>query len=94
MRRPLEQHGDVATFEGLARPASGLDLARQVQDLAQVGIDAIGESDVNDAIKSAERHGGFRAVASERPKAFALASGKEYDDGIPHIGHWLPPRCG
>src|SRR6267378_976446 len=54
---------------------------------------SIRKCDVNDAVESAERDGRLGAVAGERPKAFALASSKEYDDSIPHIGHWLPPRC-
>ncbi len=90
---------DVVTEAGEERPAradvtveaEGFVL-REDEDTAEVGIDAIGESDVNDAIESAKRNSRLGAVASEGPEAFALASSKEYDDGILHIGHWLPLR--
>src|SRR5437667_259307 len=45
------------------------------------------------AVERPERNGRLGAVASERPEAFALAPGKEYYDGILHIGHWLPPAA-
>jgi hypothetical protein len=60
---------------------------REHKDAAEVGVDAIGESDVNDAIESAKGNGGLGAVARERPQAFALASCKEYSDGVAHVGH-------
>jgi len=63
------------------------------ENAAEIRIDAVREGDVDDAIESAKRHGRLGAIASERPEAFALAPGKEYDDGIPHIGHWLPPEA-
>jgi len=62
------------------------------EDAAEIRIDAVREGDVDDAIECAERNSRLGAIASERPEAFALASGKEYNYGIPHIGHWLPPR--
>src|SRR5260370_179586 len=64
------------------------------ENAAEIRIDAIGERDVDNAVESAERNGRLGAVASKRPEAFALAPGKEYYDGIPHVGHWLPPRHG
>ena len=63
----------------------------EYEDAAQIGVDAIGESDVDDAIHAAERNGGFGAIAGERPETFTLASGEKYPDGIAHIGHGVPP---
>jgi len=60
------------------------------EDAAEIGVDAVGKCDVDDAIESAAGNGGLGTVASEGPEAFALAALEEYNDGIPHIGHWLP----
>src|SRR5260370_30456714 len=92
---------DVVAEAGEGRPA-GADVAVQAESLvlsedenaAEIRIDAIREGDVDDAVESTEWNSRFGAVASERPQAFALASGKKYNDGIPHIGHRLPPRRG
>src|SRR6266851_3648472 len=92
---------DVVAEAGERRPASA-DVAVKAESLvlgedenaAEIRIDAVREGDVDDAIECAERNSGLGAVASERPEALALASGKENYDGIPHIGHWLPPRRG
>src|SRR5712664_4354376 len=92
---------DVVAEAGERRPASA-NVAVKAESLvlgenenaAEIRIDAVREGDVDDAIESTERNSGLGAVASERPEALALASGKENYDGIPHIGHWLPPRRG
>jgi hypothetical protein len=85
---------DVVTEARKRRPP-GANVAVEAQgfvlceneDAAQVGIDAIGEGDVNNALKSAKRDGGFGAIARERPQALALASCEEYSDGVAHVGH-------
>jgi len=90
---------DVVAEAGERRPA-GADVAVQAEgfvlseyeNAAEIRIDAIGERDVDDAIESAKRNGRLGAVASQGPQPFALASCKKYNDGIAHIGHWLPPR--
>src|SRR6266851_965502 len=92
---------DVIAEAGEGGPA-GADVTVKAKRLvlsedenpAEIRIDAIGERDVDDAVECAERNGRLGAVASQRPEAFALAPGKEYYDGIPHVGHWLPPRHG
>ena len=60
---------------------------RENENAAESGINAIGKSDVDDAIESAEGNGGLGAIASERPEAFALTASKEYRDGLAHIRH-------
>jgi len=60
------------------------------EDAPEIRIDAVGKRYVDDAVESAEGNGGLGTVASEGPEAFALAARKEYNDSIPHIGHWLP----
>src|SRR6266481_2498464 len=91
---------DVITKAREGRPARA-DVAVQAErfvlgedeNAAEIRIDAVRKRDVNNAVESAERNSRLGAVAGERPEAFALASGKKYNNGIPHIGHWLPPRC-
>jgi hypothetical protein len=70
----------------MAVEAEGFVL-RENENAAQVGIDAIGKGDVNNAIKGAKGNGGFGAIARERPQALALASCEEYSDGVAHVRH-------
>jgi hypothetical protein len=53
-------------------------------DAAQVGVEAVGESDVDDAIHSAESHGGLGAVASQRIKALSSAAGQKDSESVFH----------
>ena len=94
-------HFDVFAEAGERRPA-GANVAVQAErfvlgedeNAAQVGVDAVGKRDVNDAVKRAEGHRGLGAVARERPKAFPLASGKKYGDSVLHgcFGHEPAPK--
>ncbi len=43
-------------------------------DLAQIGVDAVGEGDINDAVDAAEGDSRFGAVAGERIKPLACAT--------------------
>src|SRR5882724_5464037 len=47
---------------------------RQNKYAAQVAIDAVGKSDVDDSIDAAKWHGRLGAVARQRPEPFALSS--------------------
>jgi hypothetical protein len=61
------------------------------KNFAEVGIDAVGKGDVDDAVESAEGNCGLGAVAGEGPKAFALASSEKDCNGIAHDRHgWTP----
>src|SRR5256885_6674911 len=60
------------------------------ENAAEIGVDTIGKSDVNDAIGGAERNGGLGAVASERPQAFALTTGEKNDKSVTHVRHGAP----
>ena len=64
---------------------------RKNENAAQIGVDAIGKRDVNDAVESAEGHGRFGAIARQRPQTFALTAGEKDSDGVAHIGHGLTP---
>src|SRR5205807_5548376 len=76
------------------RPA-GADVAAEAERLvlsehenaAEIGIDAIGKRDVNDAIGGAEGDGGLGAVARERPQALALTTGEKNDKSVTHVRH-------
>ena len=70
----------------MAIQAEGFVL-RKGKDTPEPRIDAIGESDVDDAVKRAEGNGGFGTISGERPETFALATGKENSKGIAHIRH-------
>jgi hypothetical protein len=88
------------THEG--RPA-GANVAAEAESFvlgkgehaAQTGIDAIGESDVYDAVESAERNGRLGAIAGKRPETFALTTSEKDSKGIAHISHrGLLPKQG
>ena len=54
---------------------------------AKIAVETVGKRDVDDAIDAAERDSGLGAVACKRPKALALASGKQHPDGLPHVSN-------
>jgi hypothetical protein len=51
---------------------------------AQIRIEAVGESDIDDAVHSAESDGGLGAVASERIEALSGAAGKKDSECVFH----------
>jgi hypothetical protein len=50
-------------------------------------VDAIRESDINDAVKSAEGDGRLGTISGERPETFPLSPREENSKGIAHIRH-------
>jgi hypothetical protein len=81
-----EAHERRPTGTDVARKAQGFVLGES-EDTTKTGVDAIGESNVDDAIESAKRNSGFGAIASEGPETFALTSSEKDSNGIAHIGH-------
>ncbi len=65
---------DVPTFADVAVQRQGLVLGKDV-DPPQVGVDAIGEGDVDDAVDAAKGDGRFGAVASQRIQPLTRAAG-------------------
>jgi len=57
------------------------------KNAAKRGIDAIRESDIDDAVKSAEGDGRLGAVSGEWPETFTLSTREENSKGIAHIRH-------
>ena len=55
-----------------------VELREQV-DALEVGVDAVRDRDVHDAVLARERHGGFRALLGQRKKPRARAA--THDDG-------------
>jgi len=90
---------DVFTEAHEGRP-SGADMAAKAEGFVlsedkyamKIGINAIGESDVNNAVESAEGYGGLSAVAGEGPETFALTASEKDSDGIAHHGHEDDPQ--
>ena len=74
----------------VAIEAEGFVLGKN-EDAAQLAIQAIGERDVNDAVDAAEGDGRLGAIASERPKAFALATGQQDRKCVAHQWHGHAP---
>ena len=54
-------------------------------DVAQVGVDAVGEGDVDDAVLAGEGHGRLGAIAGEGEEPFAGTTGKQNAKRISHI---------
>jgi hypothetical protein len=55
-------------------------------DAAEVGVEAVGKGDVDDAVHASEGDGGLGAVAGERVKAFSGAACEKYSESVFH-GH-------
>ena len=52
--------------------------------LAKIGVNAVGEGDIDDAVVSPEGHGGLGTIAGEREKTLARASGQQDSECILH----------
>jgi len=61
----------------------GLVLGEDV-DVAEVGVDAVGESDVDDAVHSAEGDGGLGAIPGERIEALSGAACEKDSECVFH----------
>jgi hypothetical protein len=46
-------------------------------DVSEVGVDAVGESDVDDTVLARKGDGGLRTIAGEREQPFAGTTGKQ-----------------
>ncbi len=69
--------------------AQGLVLS-QHEHAAQIGIEAVGKRDVNNAVHPAEGHGRLGAVAGQRPQTFPLPAGQQYAYCVAHRAHGSP----
>ena len=84
MNSPISRPDDVApAFANVAVERQRLVL-RQDVDLAQVGVDAVGQRDVDDAIDAAEGDGRLGAVASQRVQALSRAASQQDSQGFSH----------
>jgi hypothetical protein len=54
-------------------------------DMAQVGVDAVGERDVDDAVVPAKRDCGLGTIAGERKESFSGSSGKQNSKCVSHV---------
>src|SRR5262252_9287677 len=59
---------------------------------AKAGVQAVGKSDVDDAVDAAKRHGRFGSVSRQRIEALSRASGEQYSEGVFHGGTIERPR--
>jgi hypothetical protein len=57
----------------------------QDEDLAQAGVDAVGERDVDDAVVPAKGHGRFGAIAGKRKEPFSGSARKQNSKCVSHI---------
>ena len=74
MNSPSLAAHDVPAFADMPVQRQRLVLGEDV-DPAQVGVDAVGKRDVDDAVDAAEGDGRLGAVASQRIEPLARASG-------------------
>ena len=81
-----ETHEGRPASTSMAAKAESFVLSEN-ENATETGVDAIGKSDIDDAIETTERDGGLGAIASKRPEALALTTGKKYCEGIAHIRH-------
>jgi len=75
----------VPAFADVAVERKRFVLSEDV-DAAEVGVEAVGESDIDDAVHASKGDGGLGAVASERIEAFASAAGEKDSESVFH-GH-------
>ncbi len=95
LRNTLHRRQDfdeLAQLVGNHRPPAFANVAIQRErlvlgedvDVAQVGVDAVGKSDVDNAVLTGERDGGLGAIASEREKSFTSSTCEQHAECISH----------
>ncbi|OGW99923.1 MAG: hypothetical protein A2062_02675 [Omnitrophica WOR_2 bacterium GWA2_44_7] len=52
--------------------------------VAQAGVDAVAEREVDDAVLAAERHGGLGAVRRQGEQALAASARQDHGEEVPH----------
>jgi len=62
----------------------GLVLGEDV-NVAEIGVDAVGESDIDDAVLTGEWNGGLCAIAGKGKEPFASTTGEQNTKRISHI---------
>ncbi len=60
------------------------------EDLAQAGVDAVGEGDVDDAVVPAKGHGRLGAIAGKGKEPFSGPARKQYSKCVSHVRCTLP----
>ena len=86
----LAAHDVAPAFADVPIQREGFVLGKDV-NAPQVGVDAIGESDVDDAIDAAEGDGRLGAVAGERVETFARSACQQDSKGVSHLPVPLDP---
>ena len=89
------QHFDVFAKVPAEKAPAGRDVAieasrlvlRQDQHPAKTAVDAVGEREVDDAIKPAEGDRRFRPIASQRVQPCPLAAGQNQGENVSHPIH-------
>ncbi len=71
-------------FADVAVERESLVLGEDV-DVAKVGVDAVGEGDVDDAILAGEGNGWLCAISGKGKEPFASTTGEQNTKGISHI---------
>ena len=82
---------DIPAFADVPVERERLVLREDV-DAAQIGVQAIGKSDVDDAVDAAEGHRGFGAVASKRIESFSGSACQKNPESIFHYTPQIPFR--
>ena len=80
----LLRHNAGPAFTNVAVQRERLVLGEDV-DLAQAGVDAVGECDVDDAVVAAKGYRRFGAIAGERKEPFARATRQQYSECVSHV---------
>ena len=76
-------HNAGPAFADVAIERERLVLGEDV-DLAQVGVDAVGERDVDDAVVAAKGNRGLGAIARKGEEPFAGSACKQYTECVSH----------
>ena len=84
----LDREDRVPAELDVALEAAGLVLG-QHEDLAEPGVEAVGEGEVDDPVHAAERHGRLAAVPGEGVEPLALAAGQDQRQRVLE-DHFLP----
>src|SRR5205807_7958809 len=72
---------DIPAFADVPVEGKSLVLGEDV-NAPQIGVDAVGKGDVNDAVDAAKGDCGLGPIASERVETFSGATGQQDSEGV------------
>ena len=93
VHKPSVEHVELVTLDDMFVQRRRIELC-QNEDLVHIGVQAVADRNVDDAILSSQRNGGFAPLFSQRIEPRAPAAAHDYSEDICLHHRSLPGSLG